>query len=126
MLVAYTNLQEVNSGYIIYFKLTADQLKSGHTVRIGLTEAYIGGRPAINVNSWASPLPAATTQASTRSLTVGTYRGNNVKLTYAVPQSAWVQSTSEWQVLTINIISGSSGTKFLSPGVSFDALELLP
>ncbi|WQF87207.1 Putative Galactose-binding-like domain superfamily, galactose mutarotase-like domain superfamily [Colletotrichum destructivum] len=118
--------KEVNSGYIIYFKLTADQLKSGHTVRIGLTEAYIGGRPAINVNSWASPLPAATTQASTRSLTVGTYRGNNVKLTYAVPQSAWVQSTSEWQILTINIISGSSGTKFLSPGVSFDALELLP
>ncbi|GKT74488.1 polysaccharide lyase family 4 protein [Colletotrichum tofieldiae] len=118
--------KDVNNSYIIYFKLTADQLKSGHTVRIGLTEAYIGGRPAINVNSWASPLPAATNQASTRSLTVGTYRGNNVKLTYAVPQSAWIQNTGEWQVLTINIISGSSGTKFLSPGVSFDAIELLP
>ncbi|KAL0935328.1 polysaccharide lyase family 4 protein [Colletotrichum truncatum] len=118
--------KEVNSGYLIYFKLNAEQLKSGHTVRIGLTEAYIGGRPSIKVNQWSSALPAATKQASTRSLTVGTYRGNNVKLTYAVPQSAWIQSTSEYQILTINIISGSSGVKFLSPGVSFDAIELLP
>ncbi|OLN84356.1 putative rhamnogalacturonase 1 [Colletotrichum chlorophyti] len=118
--------KDVNNGYVIYFKLNAEQLKSGHTVRIGITEAYIGGRPAISVNKWSSPLPAATNQASTRSLTVGTYRGNNVKLTYAVPQSAWIQSTGEWQVLTINIISGSSGTKFLSPGVSFDVVELLP
>lgn len=117
--------KEVNSGYLIYFKLTTAQLAAGHTVRIGITEGYIGGRPAINVNSWASALPAATNQASTRSLTVGTYRGNNVKLTFAVPQSAWIQSTSEWQILTINIISGSSGEKYLSPGVSFDALELL-
>lgn len=59
----------VNSGYLIYFKLNAEQLKTGHTVRIGLTEAYIGGRPAISVNAWNSPLPAATNQASTRSLT---------------------------------------------------------
>ncbi|KAK0380196.1 rhamnogalacturonan lyase [Colletotrichum limetticola] len=117
--------KEVNSGYLIYFKLTTAQLAAGHTVRIGITEGYIGGRPAINVNSWASALPAATNQASTRSLTVGTYRGNNVKLTFAVPQSAWIQSTSEWQILTINIISGSSGEKYLSPGVSFDAVELL-
>ncbi|KAK1706006.1 rhamnogalacturonan lyase [Colletotrichum lupini] len=117
--------KEVNSGYLVYFKLTTAQLAAGHTVRIGITEGYIGGRPAINVNSWASALPAATNQASTRSLTVGTYRGNNVKLTFAVPQSAWIQSTSEWQILTINIISGSSGEKYLSPGVSFDAVELL-
>jgi rhamnogalacturonan endolyase len=118
--------QDVNNNHIIYFKLTEAQLAAGATVRIGITEAYINGRPTITVNDWASALPSATTQASTRSLTVGTYRGNNVKLTFAVPQTAWVQSTTEWQRLTITVITGSTGSGFLSGGISIDAVDLLP
>ncbi|POS72178.1 rhamnogalacturonan lyase [Diaporthe helianthi] len=117
--------QDINNGHVIYFRLTAEQLTQPHTVRIGLTEAYIGGRPQIKVNSWSSKIPAATKQASTRSLTVGTYRGNNVVLEYTVPASAWVQSTSEWQVLTIDVVTGSTGTKYLSGGISFDCVELV-
>lgn len=83
---------DINNGYIVYFKLTAAQLATAHTIRIGLTEAYINGRPQITINSWKSAVPAATTQGSTRSLTVGTYRGNNVVLEYQVPASAWQTS----------------------------------
>lgn len=79
----------INNGHIIYFKLTAAQLAAAHTVRIGITEAYINGRPKISVNSWESETLGATAQASTRSFTVGTYRGNNVVLEFEVPASAW-------------------------------------
>ncbi|KAH8682255.1 rhamnogalacturonan lyase [Xylariales sp. PMI_506] len=116
---------DVNNNHIVYFKLTADQLAADHTVRIGITEAYINGRPMISVNSWTSSVTAATNQESTRSLTVGTYRGNNVMLTWDVPASAWLQSTSEWQVLTITVITGSTGTGYLSGGISIDAVDLI-
>ncbi|KAI1338818.1 rhamnogalacturonan lyase [Xylariaceae sp. FL0016] len=117
--------QDVNNNHIVYFKLTAAQLAAGHTVRVGITEAYINGRPTISVNGWSAKLPGATTQASTRSLTVGTYRGNNVMLTFDVPQSAWTQSTSEWQILTISVITGSTGSGYLSGGISFDAVDMI-
>ncbi|CAN8101152.1 unnamed protein product [Discula destructiva] len=115
----------INNGHIIYFKLTADQLASAHTVRIGLTEAYINGRPQITVNDWSSGTTAATKQASTRSLTVGTYRGNNVVLEFEVPATAWQTDAGTFNVLTINVISGSTGSGYLSPGISIDCVELL-
>ncbi|KAL1879167.1 hypothetical protein Daus18300_001746 [Diaporthe australafricana] len=117
--------QDVNNGHVVYFRLSAEQLTQAHTIRIGITEAYINGRPQISVNSWTSSIPGATTQASTRSLTVGTYRGNNVVLEYAVPATAWLASTSSWQVLTINVVTGSTGTKYLSGGISIDCVEMV-
>lgn len=117
--------QDINNDHLVYFKLTSDQLAKDHRVRLGITQAYINGRPTIAVNDWAARLPGATTQASTRSLTTGTYRGNNAKLEFTVPSSAFKQSTSEWQILKISIVTGSSGTKYLSGGVSFDALDML-
>ncbi|CAN8104164.1 unnamed protein product [Discula destructiva] len=116
---------DVNNNHIVYFKLTAAQLLVAHTIRIGITEAYANGRPMISVNSWTSSVTANTGQASTRSLTVGTYRGNNVMLTWSVPASAFVQSTTTWQVLTITVISGDSGTEYLSPGMSIDSVDML-
>lgn len=116
---------DINNNHIIYFKLTSDQLASAHTIRIGITEAFIGGRPKITVNSWDSGVTAITNQASTRSLTVGTYRGNNVMLTWDVPASAFTQSTSEWQILTISVISGSTGSDYLSAGISVDCVDML-
>ncbi|KAK9781981.1 putative rhamnogalacturonan endolyase [Seiridium cardinale] len=116
---------DINNNHIVYFKLTSDQLASAHTIRIGITEAYINGRPMISVNDWTSSVTAATTQASTRSLTVGTYRGNNAMLTWEVPASAWVQSTSEWQALTITVISGSTGSDYLSAAISVDCVDMI-
>lgn len=87
---------DINNGHIIYFKLTAAQIATSHRVRIGITEAYINGRPLVSVNSWTGRTPSATSQASTRSLTVGTYRGNNAVIEYTIPASAW-KAASEFQ-----------------------------
>jgi rhamnogalacturonan endolyase len=77
--------KDINNDYLVYFKLTAAQIAAAKTVRIGITEGYAGGRPTIAVNSWTSSLPSASTQGSTRSLTVGTYRGNNAMFTVCLP-----------------------------------------
>jgi rhamnogalacturonan endolyase len=116
--------KSVNNGHLIYFKLTAAQTALAHTVRIGITQAFAGGRPQITINSWTSSAPAASSQASTRSLTVGTYRGTNTMFTYTVPASAFLTAGS-YNILTINVISGSSGTTYLSPGMSLDAIDFL-
>ena len=86
-----------------------------------ITTAYIGGRPKIQVNSWTSASPGASSQPDSRSLTIGTYRGNNTTYTYSVPASAFVAGVN---TLTITIISGSSGTGFLSPGCGIDCVDL--
>lgn len=117
--------QGVNSGLLVYFKLTAAQAAAAHTLRIGVTTAYANGRPRVTVNSWVSAIPSPPTQPSTRSLTVGSYRGNNHTFTYSVPASAWLTDTSQYNVLKIDVVSGSGTTAYLSAGTSIDALDLL-
>lgn len=62
-------------------------------------------------DSWTSTNPNPPTQPNTRTLTVGTYRGNNTTYTFSVPQIAFVNGTN---TLTILPISGSGFTGFLS------------
>ncbi|MFG6430473.1 rhamnogalacturonan lyase B N-terminal domain-containing protein [Roseateles sp. LYH14W] len=112
--------KSVNDAQIVQFNLSAAQVKNS-TVRIGITTAFAGGRPRITVNnSWTAANPSPSTQPGTRTLTVGTYRGNNTTYSFTVPASALVAGTN---TMTINVISGSSGTTYLSPGVSIDALD---
>ncbi|MER7693141.1 rhamnogalacturonan lyase B N-terminal domain-containing protein [Streptomyces sp. NPDC097610] len=118
--------KDVNSGIIVYFKLTAAQAAAAHTLRIGVTTAYANGRPQIVVNdTWTSAVPSPPTQPSTRSLTVGSYRGNNYTFAYSVPASAWLADTSAYNTLKIYVASGSGSTSFLSAGTSIDAVDLL-
>ncbi|MEW1824632.1 rhamnogalacturonan lyase B N-terminal domain-containing protein [Streptomyces sp. NPDC088196] len=118
--------KDVNSGIIVYFKLTAAQLAAAHTLRIGVTTAYANGRPQVVVNdTWTSAVPSPPTQPSTRSLTVGSYRGNNNTFTYSVPASAWLTDASAYNTLKIYVASGSGTTSFLSAGTSIDAIDLL-
>ncbi|MFE2472122.1 rhamnogalacturonan lyase B N-terminal domain-containing protein [Streptomyces mirabilis] len=118
--------KDVNSGIIVYFKLTAAQAAAAHTLRIGVTTAYANGRPQIVVNdAWTSAVPSPPTQPSTRSLTVGSYRGNNYTFTYSVPASAWLTDTGAYNTLKIYVASGSGSTSFLSAGTSIDAVDLL-
>ncbi|WP_019063806.1 rhamnogalacturonan lyase B N-terminal domain-containing protein [Streptomyces prunicolor] len=118
--------KDVNSGIIVYFKLTAAQLAAAHTLRIGVTTAYANGRLQIVVNdAWTSAVPSPPTQPSTRSLTVGSYRGNNNTFTYSVPASAWLTDASAYNTLKIYVASGSGTTSFLSAGTSVDAIDLL-
>ncbi|MEU9406912.1 rhamnogalacturonan lyase B N-terminal domain-containing protein [Streptomyces sp. NPDC048281] len=118
--------KDVNSGIIVYFRLTAAQAAAAHTLRIGVTTAYANGRPQVVVNdTWTSAVPSPPTQPSTRSLTVGSYRGNNYTFTYSVPASAWLTDTSAYNTLKIYVASGSGTTSFLSAGTSIDAIDLL-
>ena len=118
--------KDVNSGIVVYFKLTAAQAAAAHTLRIGVTTAYANGRPQIVVNdTWTSAVPSPPTQPSTRSLTVGSYRGNNYTFAYSVPASAWLTDTSAYNTLKIYVASGSGSTSFLSAGTSIDAVDLL-
>ncbi|MET7687462.1 rhamnogalacturonan lyase B N-terminal domain-containing protein [Streptomyces sp. NPDC005483] len=118
--------KDVNSGLLVYFKLTAAQAAAAHTLRIGVTTAYANGRPQVVVNdTWTSAIPSPPTQPSTRSLTNGSYRGNNYTFTYSVPASAWLTDTGQYNVLKINVVSGSGSTAYLSAGTSIDAIDLL-
>jgi rhamnogalacturonan endolyase len=112
--------KDVNNPSKVVFTLTSAQI-AARTVRIGITAAYAGGRPQITVNNWTSSAPSASSQPSSRSLTIGTYRGNNTVFTYSVPASAFVVGTN---TMAIDVISGSSGSGYLSPGISYGCVEM--
>jgi rhamnogalacturonan endolyase len=113
--------KDVNGSQVVKFNLTAAQAAAAHTIRVGITVAYSSARPKIGVNSWSSANPSASSQPSSRTLTVGTYRGNNTTYTFSVPASAFVTGTN---TLTIYPISGSGSTGFLSAGYSFDCVDM--
>ncbi|MFI7337542.1 rhamnogalacturonan lyase B N-terminal domain-containing protein [Streptomyces sp. NPDC050085] len=118
--------KDVNSGITVYFKLTAAQSAAAHTLRIGVTTAYANGRPQIVVNdTYTSAVPSPPAQPSTRSLTVGSYRGNNYTFTYSIPASAWQTDAGTYNTLKIYVASGSGTTSYLSAGTSIDAIDLL-
>jgi len=112
--------KDVNSGTKITFTLTSAQL-AARTVRIGISAAYANARPQITVNGWTSAVPSPSTQPDSRSLTIGTYRGNNTTFSYSVPASAFVAGTN---TVTINAASGSGSAAFLSAGFAVDAVDM--
>ena len=113
--------KDVNNPSTVRFTLSSSQV-AARTVRIGITAAYAGGRPQITVNSWTSAAPSPSSQPSSRSLTIGTYRGNNTLYTYPVPATAFVAGSN---TMTITVISGSSAlSDWLSPAVSYDCVEM--
>jgi rhamnogalacturonan endolyase len=111
----------LNNPTTVTFNLTPDQI-TNHTIRIGITTANGGGRPAINVNGWSGSVPSPSSQPNSRSVTTGNYRGNNTMFTYQVPASAFVVGAN---TLTISVASGSGGTLYLSPNYAYDALDML-
>jgi rhamnogalacturonan endolyase len=110
----------VNGSQAVQFSLTAAQAAAARTLRIGITVAYANARPVVTVNGWTSAVPAVSTQPSTRSLTIGSYRGNNTTYTYSIPASAFVTGTN---TLTIAPASGSGGSLYLSAGYSIDCVD---
>ncbi|KAF9469286.1 polysaccharide lyase family 4 protein [Collybia nuda] len=111
----------------VRFGLTSTQGKCGaRTLQIGTTLAFAGGRPQVVINGWTGPAPAAPSQPDSRGVTRGTWRGN---VRFLIFSRTWCTSGilttgSTVNVMTINVISGSSGDQFLSPNIVFDALRL--
>lgn len=110
---------DVNDGQIIEFDLTADQI-ADRTLRIGLSATYASARPRININGWQSQPPRASVQPDSRSITIGTYRGNNATFNFKIPAKRLVVGTN---TLRIAVISGRSGSRFLSPGYAIDCVD---
>ena len=111
--------KDINGSQQVRFNLGAGQLIDS-TLRVGLTIAFEGARPNITVNSWTSPFQGPSSQPDSRSLTTGSYRGNNVTYTFNVPASALVAGTN---TLSISPISGSGASGFLSAGYSLDCID---
>lgn len=115
-----------NTPTTIKFNLTSGQVAS-HTLRIGITCTYNKGRPVIAMNpetgnAWTSSTPDASSQPKSRSITIGTYRGNNTVFTYSIPASAFIAGTN---VMQINVASSSSDlSPWLSAGWAYDCVEL--
>ncbi len=110
-----------NTPSVIKFNLTASQI-TGLTLRIGQTSAYIGARPQVAVNSWNSSYSSAPSEPSTRTTTIGSYRGNNYLTTFSIPSSALVVGQN---TLYVNVVSGSSDSgAWLSANWPYDCIEL--
>jgi rhamnogalacturonan endolyase len=111
-----------NSPTTVQFNLDATQAASAHTLKIGITVAYNNGRPQVTLNGHTLSNPAPSSQPDTRSLTVGTYRGNNTTFTWTVPASDFVTGAN---TMTIAPISGNPdlGT-WLSASYAYDCVEL--
>lgn len=112
----------VNGNIRIKFNLNQNQIVNS-TLRAGITMAFANGRPIIKVNNWSSKIPSPSTQPDTRTLTVGTYRGNNTIYSFNIPASALVAGEN---TVTLNVVSGSgAATGYLSAGVSYDAVDFM-
>jgi rhamnogalacturonan endolyase len=112
----------INPAITIRFQLSASQIVP-LTLRAGITVAYAGGRPYPTVNAWnPKSYPSASSQPDSRSMTVGSYRGNNTMYSFAIPASALVVGEN---TITLSPLSGSTGTDYLSPGYAYDAVDLI-
>jgi rhamnogalacturonan endolyase len=114
--------RDINSPVRIRFTLDRAQVAAA-TLRIGITTAFAGARPAVAINGWQAPPQAATPQPKSRTLTVGTYRGNNRRYAIAVPAAALRVGQNE---LMLSVASGIHGKGFLSAGLAYDAIDLIP
>ncbi len=113
--------KDINGTLTIKFNVTADKI-ANYTLRAGITVGAAGGRPRAQVNSWVGPILAPVAQPSTRTLTVGTYRGNNTTYSVEVPSTALVVGEN---TLTLTTVSGTTSTGYLSPGYSYDAVDMV-
>lgn len=111
-----------NKPSTINFNLNSTQAASKHTLKIGITCAYNGGRPTVSINGHALTNPSASSQPMSRSITLGTYRGNNNTYTWNVPTSYFVNGTN---TLNTSPISGKEDlTTWLSASYAYDCIEL--
>ncbi|KAF5348362.1 hypothetical protein D9758_010904 [Tetrapyrgos nigripes] len=106
----------------IHFTLSSSQ-GGARTLDIFTTLAFAGARPQITLNSFTGAIPAIPNQPDSRGVTRGTWRGNNIQYSVAIP-SGTLKTDGSTNVLTINAVSGSSGAGFLSPNLIFDSIRL--
>jgi rhamnogalacturonan endolyase len=111
-----------NTPTTVKFNLTSAQAAAAHTLKIGITTAYNNGRPSVVINGHTLTAPGASTQPGDRSITTGTYRGNNTTFSWSIPSADFVTGQN---TMTISPISGSSDlSPWLSASFTYDCVEL--
>lgn len=113
--------RNVNNGLVVRFTLRRGENTVPLRLRIGTTADFNGARPQVVVNSWTSSVPPAPPRV-TRNLTTGSYRGFNRQYSFDIPAGQLVVGTN---TLVIQAVSGTAGAGFLSPGMAFDAIDLV-
>jgi rhamnogalacturonan endolyase len=113
--------KDINGNVTIKFNLRKSQI-APLTLRAGITVAQSGGRPKAQVNGWVSANPAASSQPASRSITLGSFRGNNTMYTFNIPATELVVGEN---TITLSAISGSAGAQYLSPAYAYDAVDLI-
>jgi len=111
----------VNTPATIKFTLNSNQASGAATLRVGTTLSFAGARPSVSVNGKALTIPAAPNKIDSRGVTRGTWRGYGEVYTFAVAAGSLVNGAN---TVTIDVASGSSGDKYLSPNFIFDAVDL--
>lgn len=91
------------------------------TLRVGTTLAFASCRPAVEINSFSAPVPAAPTKIDSRGFTRGAYRGYGEVYNYAIPAGTLTDGDN---TIKISCTSGQTGEDFLAPNVILDAIEL--
>lgn len=77
----------------------------------------------MTVNGWTpKQLPAASNQPDSRSITLGSYRGNNTLYQTTIPAGTLVAGEN---TLTLGVLSGSAGEGWLAPAFAWDAIDLV-
>ncbi len=118
--------KDVNNGRRIVFTLTAAQVQA-LTLRVGLTLAFASGRPNVTVNAgqsyaWSSAFQSPSAQPDSRGITRGTWRGNNVVHAFNIPAANLRAGVN---TIDLSVISGETSTGFLSPSITYDAVDLV-
>lgn len=108
--------KSVNNDQSISFSLDS-AVNQAATLRIATTLSFAGARPQASVNSFKCPTPGAPKKIDSRGVTRGAYRGYGDVYECNVPAGTLAAGANN---VTINVISGSSGTTFLSPNVVSD------
>jgi rhamnogalacturonan endolyase len=111
-----------NSPITINFTLTAAQAAAAHTLKIGITDAYNGGRPGVTINGHALSIPGSAPENTGRSLTVGSYRGNNFTFGWSIPAGDFNAGANSMVIAPVS--GGNDLSPWLSASYSFDCLEL--
>ncbi|KAH7163192.1 Rhamnogalacturonase B, N-terminal-domain-containing protein [Dactylonectria estremocensis] len=111
--------KSVNSPVTIKFTLSS-AISSAATLRIGTTLAFASGRPSVTVGSFTKAF-SAPTKIDSRGVTRGAYRGLGEVYDATIPAGTLIKGTN---TITIEVISGSTGTTYLNPNFIFDAVEL--
>lgn len=113
--------RDINNRNRIVFSLKPSQIKD-RDLEIGITVSQFASRPIVRVNDrWTHRAPAAPRTYDSRSITFGIHRGFDHVHSIRIPKSAFNAGENS---LTLENISGSGGSGFLSNAFVYDFIGL--